>query len=86
MHESRHDGQMLFIERLVERKGVVVGSSWETGGSTSSFRVREYASDVNSTERRSGGPLQLQLHTRAAMQAACDRESTLRLPSAGRLA
>lgn len=81
---------MLFIERLVEKKGVVVGRSRETGGGTSSFRVREYASDVNSTGGgeggRSGGPLQLQLHTRAAMQAACDRESTLRLPPAGRLA
>lgn len=45
---------MLFIERLVEKKGVVVGRSRETGGGTSSFRVREYASDVNSTGGRGG--------------------------------
>lgn len=82
--ESRHDGRTLFIERRNggEKKGVesvVAGNVYE-------FRfVYEYASDVNSTRGRSS-PLQLQLHTRAAMQAACDRESTLRLPSAGRLA
>lgn len=46
---------MLFIERLVEKKGVVVGRSRETGGGTSSFRVREYASDVNSTGGGGGG-------------------------------
>lgn len=82
--ESRHDdGRTLFIER---RNGGEKKGSGRVGRCRYEFRfVYEYASDVNSTRGRSG-PLQLQLHTRAAMQAACDRESTLRLPSAGRLA
>lgn len=67
---------MLFIERLVEKKGVVVGRSRETGGGTSSFRVREYASDVNSTGGGRGGGAVVPYSCNCILEPRCRRRVT----------
>lgn len=65
-----------------ERRGAN-WSQWSLAATTLARVGYEYANDVNSRGRVV--PLQLQLRTLAAMQASRDRESTLRLPLAGRL-